>query len=83
LIRNYCLEIGYNLNVGDYYLFITSDRDRFMRERLEKVIGGTIPNSDLVHTEGYMRVYDISHLLKKTVQLRERGNPQLERSVGF
>ena len=60
-----CLNLGQSQHLGDNDLFITSDEDRAVQERLEKMVGGTIGNDALVHTEGDLRVYDISSLVRK------------------
>jgi 4-amino-4-deoxy-L-arabinose transferase-like glycosyltransferase len=48
------------LDLGDHVLFVTSDQDRDVQSRIETLIGGFIEDQMLVHTEGDIRVYDIS-----------------------
>src|SRR5262249_10242912 len=68
-IVNNCLSIGKRRHIGNHYVFVTSDGDRAIQERVEKLIGGEIGSDRLIHTEGRIRVYDISDLL-------ETGNSQ-------
>jgi len=63
-IGDYCLDMGRRLHIGNNYLFITSDEDRAVKRRVEKIVGGAIGRNRLVHTEGHVRVYDISTLLE-------------------
>jgi hypothetical protein len=70
----YCLSMGPRLSIGSRYLFITSDGDRSVKERIEKLVGGEIGEDHLVHTEDYVRVYDISHLIEKFQHLPGTAN---------
>jgi Dolichyl-phosphate-mannose-protein mannosyltransferase len=63
-ITDYCFNIGKYQHLGDNYLLITSDKDLEVQRRVEKLGRGTIGKNNLVHTEGTLRVYDVSALMK-------------------
>jgi 4-amino-4-deoxy-L-arabinose transferase-like glycosyltransferase len=76
-IGDYCLNMGNRLHLGNNYLFITSYKDLKVQRRVERLVGAVIGENSLVHTEGYLRIYDISALLKtRGVPAKEKGKTE-------